>query len=133
MIDFVAPSPVIECIALATSVTHDTPSERVSPAHTVAVVTTGVSLDTTGVVSPRCSTTAVEALGPQVDGSTSPLDEFAALVYNIIEPQIGDLGFGKYGNSCEVIRVRGGLLFVDQIRVLYSLEYRGLRKQRASP
>ena len=53
----------------------------------MVAVATGVSLDTTGVVSPRCSTTAVEAPGPQVDGSTSLLDEFAAPVCNIIEPQ----------------------------------------------
>ena len=63
----------------------------------MAAVTTGVSLDTTVVVIPLCSTT--------VDGSTSPLDEFAAPVYNIIEHQIGDLGFDKYVNSCEVIRI----------------------------
>ena len=68
VIDFVAPSP----IAQATSVTHVAPSERFSPGHTMTAVTTGVSLDTTGVVSPRCSTTAVEASGPQVYGSTSP-------------------------------------------------------------
>ena len=83
------------------------------------------SLDTTGVVSPRCSTTAVEASGPQVDGSTSPLDEFPAPVYNIIEPQVGDLGFDKYGNSYEVIRIGSGLRFIDKIRVLYPEENRG--------
>merc|ERR1712136_311936 len=71
--DFASPSPVMEYSAVATSVTHVTPSERFSPAHTMAAVTTVVSLDTTGVVSPRCSTTAVQ---------DSPLDKFAAPVHN---------------------------------------------------
>ena len=124
MIDSVAPSPVIEYIALAISVTHVTPSERFSPSRTMAAVTTGVSLGSTGVVSPRCPTTAVEASGPQVDGSTSFLCESAAPVQNIIEPQIGDLGFHKYGNSCADIRIGSGINFFDKVRVLYSSEDR---------
>ena len=60
----------------------------------------------------------MEASGPQVDGSSSLLDEFAAPVYNI-EPQIGDLGLDKYGNSCEVIRIGSGLRSIDKIRVFH--------------
>ena len=52
--------PVIEYIVPAPSVTFATPSEHFSPAHTTAAVTTGVSLDTASVVSPRCATTAVQ-------------------------------------------------------------------------
>ena len=44
--------------------------------------TTGVSLDTAGLVDPQCSITAVEDSAPQVIDSPSPLDEFAAPVYN---------------------------------------------------
>ena len=50
----------------------------------MAAVNTGVNLDTTGVVNPRCFITAVETSAPQIDGSFSPLDESAAPVYNKI-------------------------------------------------
>ena len=71
-VDYLAPGPgidyvtallVIEYSAPAPSVTSATPSGRFSPAHTMAAVTTGV-------VSPRCSTTAVQG---------SPTDKFARL------------------------------------------------------
>ena len=48
--EHVAPSPMIEYIALAPSVTISTPSLLLPPAHTMAAVTTGVSLDTVSVV-----------------------------------------------------------------------------------
>ena len=66
------------------------PSQQFPPAYTMAAVTTGVSLDTTGLVNTQCSITAVEDSAPQVDGSLSPLDEFAAPVYNRVrQEQIG--------------------------------------------
>ena len=69
-----------------------------------------------------------ETRAPQVDGPTSSLDECAALVYNIIELQIVDLGFDNYGNSCEVIRIGSGLRFLVRIRVFYPGENRELWK-----
>ena len=58
LIDYVTPSPVVEYIAPAPSVTS---SEQFSPAYTMEAVATGVSSDTTGLVNPQCSFTAVEA------------------------------------------------------------------------
>ena len=53
-----APVPVIECIATAPPVTiSSSPSQQLPQ---------GYTKDTTGVASPRCSATAVEASGPEV-------------------------------------------------------------------
>ena len=69
----VEPAPVIEYIAPAPSVTVSTPSQQFLPAHTMATVTTGVSLDTTSVVDSRYS---------------SSLDKFAAPVYNRVRQEL---------------------------------------------
>ena len=50
-------------------------------------VTTGVSLDTTGLVNPHCPITTVEASAPHVDGSLPPLDVSAAAVCNQIRQE----------------------------------------------
>ena len=68
----------------------------VSLAYTMTTVTTGVSFDTTGVVSTRCSTTVV--------------------------PQFGNFGFDKYGNSCEVIRIGTGINYIDHFRGVRALD-----------
>ena len=77
---YVMPSPVTECIAQAPPVAISTPSQQLPPAFTMAAVSTGVNLDTAGLVNPRCSITAVEASAQQDDGSISSLDEFTARV-----------------------------------------------------
>ena len=54
------PSPVIEHIAPAPSVTHVTPREQFSPAYNMTAVATGVSLDTTCLMNPQCAITTLE-------------------------------------------------------------------------
>ena len=44
--------------------------------------------------------------------------------------QFGIFGFDKYGNSCEVIRIGGGINYIDQVRVLYSWEDRARWESR---
>ena len=117
VIDFATPSLAIEYIAQATSVTHVTPSERFSPFYPMAAVTTGVSLDSTGVVKTRCSISAAEA-SCLADDATSLLNECASLVYVVIEPPIDDLDSDKCWNSCEVIRIDSGVRCIDQISVI---------------
>ena len=82
VIEYVAPSPVIGYIARAPAATCSAPSQQFPPAYTMAAVTTGVNLDTTDLVNPQCSVTAVEDSAPQAIDSCSPSDEFAAPVYN---------------------------------------------------
>ena len=82
VIEYVAPSPVIEYIARAPAASCSAPSQQFPPAYTMAAVTTGVNLDTTDLVNPQCSVTAVEDSAPQAIHSRSPSDEFAAPVYN---------------------------------------------------
>ena len=53
----------------------------------MAAVTTGVNLDTNGLVNSKCSVTTVEASAPQVVGSISPLEEFAAPVYDQVHEE----------------------------------------------
>ena len=65
VIDYVTPSPMMEYIAPAPSVTCAAPGQLLPPAYTMTAVATGVNLDTTGLVNPRCS---------------SPVFEFAAAV-----------------------------------------------------
>ena len=71
VIENVTSSLVIEYIP-APSVTFATPSQQFPPAYT---------MDTTRLVNPRCRTTAVEDSAPQVVGSISDVDEFAAPVH----------------------------------------------------
>ena len=54
----------------------------------MAAVTTGVNFDTTGLVNPHCSITAVEASAPHVVDSLSPLDEFTTPVYNQVRQEL---------------------------------------------
>ena len=61
--------------------TYFAPSQQLPPDYSMAAFTTGVSLDTTSLVNPRCVITAVEASAPQVVGSLPPLDEFPAHVH----------------------------------------------------
>ena len=86
-IEDVEAAPVIEYVALAPPVTISTPSQQFPPAYAMAAVITGVSHDTTDMVNPRRSTTAVEDSAPQVVGSLLPLDESAAPVYNQVSQQ----------------------------------------------
>ena len=74
VIENVAPSPVIEYIGPPLAVICSTPSQLSLPACTVAAVTNGVNLDTTGLVNPQCSITAVEASARHVVGSFPPLN-----------------------------------------------------------
>ena len=58
------------------------------------------------------------------------IDDVApAPVIEHVEPapelQLGEIGFDKFGNSCEVIRFGTGPHFIGQIRVLYPWEKRG--------
>ena len=69
VIENVAPSPVIEYIAPAPRVTIFSSSQQFPPAYT---------MDTTGLVKPRCSTTAVGGAQLTGRGSISPVDEYAA-------------------------------------------------------
>ena len=54
----------------------------------MAAVTTGASVDTTGLVNLECLITAVGASAPQVAGSTSPLDEFATPAYSQVRQEL---------------------------------------------
>ena len=79
-VTFATPALVIEYITPAPSVTHVTPSEQFSPAYTMGAVTTCVSSETTSLVNPQGSFTAVEASASQVVGSVPTLDVFTAPV-----------------------------------------------------
>ena len=83
--EYVAPAPVIEYIAPAPAVTYPAPSQQLPS--TMTTVTTGVNLDTTGLVNLQISFTAVEASAPQVFGSHPPLEEFAAPVYDQVHQE----------------------------------------------
>ena len=76
----VEPAPVIGYIAPAPPVTFSTPNQQF-PAYTMAAVTTGVSVDTTGFVNPPCPITVVEAPASRVVSSLPPLGEFTAPVH----------------------------------------------------
>ena len=70
--DYVTHPSVMEYIAPAPSVTFATPTQLLPPAHTMAAVTTCVSLDTTGVVCepPRkkqCTVNQVPQIAAEVD------------------------------------------------------------------
>ena len=79
----VEPAPVIGYIAPAPAVAFSTPRQLLPPAYTMAAVTTGVSLDTTGLVNPPCPITVVEASLSlsRVVSSLPPLGEFTAPVH----------------------------------------------------
>ena len=77
-------SLVIECIAPGPAVTFSTPSQLLPPAYIMESVTTGVSLDTTGLVNLHCLITAA---APHIDGSLPPLDVSAAPVYNQVRQE----------------------------------------------
>ena len=111
-ITFAAPSPAIEYVARAPTVTVAlapavtctapapvidvapapvieyiapapfAPSQQLLPAYTMATVTTDVSLDLTSLANPQCFIIAVEATAPQVVGLPLSLDESAAPMYN---------------------------------------------------
>ena len=127
VIEYVAPAPDIEYIAPAPSVTFATPGQQLPPAHVMAAVTTGVSRDTTVVVNPHCLITAVEASVPQVDGSISPLDEFAAPVYNQVHQLL--LMAERMGKLCETIEMSHMMMLLFQT---LPLETQASTSRRAS-
>ena len=73
--EHVVPAPVIEYISPASPVTISSPSQQLPPEYT---------MDTTGLVNPRCSTTAVEDSVPQVVGSISPVDDVHNQVHQLL-------------------------------------------------
>ena len=81
-------SPVAEYVAPAPAVTLSAPSQQLHPAYTMKTVTTDDNFDTTGLVHPQFSFTAVEVSAPQAVGSLSPLEEFDAPVYNQIHQEL---------------------------------------------
>ena len=60
--DYVTHSPVIDYIAPAPAATPFAPSQLLPPAYTMESVTTGVGVDTNGLVNAQSPITAVEAL-----------------------------------------------------------------------
>ena len=101
-VSFSMPAPVIEDVTPAPAVTCATQVpviEHVAPAPVIAYVAPAPPVTisspvssylqrtpwTTGLVNPRCSTTAVEDSAPQVVGSISSVDEFATPVYNQVQ------------------------------------------------
>ena len=88
MFEYVTPAPVIEYIVLPPAMTSYAAScQQLPPAYTMTAVDTDVNFDTTGLVHPQFSFTAVEAFSPQVVGSLPPLDKFVAPVYNQIHQE----------------------------------------------
>ena len=90
-VTFATPAPVIEYVTPSPVIEHTAPAPSVTcfmPACTMAAVTTGVSLDTSGLANPQFPFTAVGASAPQVVDSLSPLDEFAAHVYNQVRQEL---------------------------------------------
>ena len=61
--------------------TLSVPNQMLPPAYTTTTETTDGNFDTTGLVHPHFSFTAVEAFSPQVVGFFPALDEFDAPVY----------------------------------------------------
>ena len=66
---------MIENVAPAPAVTHAVPSQQLHPAYTVTTVIPDVNFDTTGLVNPQFSITAVEASASQVVGSLPPSEQ----------------------------------------------------------
>ena len=73
-IELVTRSPVIEYSAPVPSVTCFTPSPQSLLAYTMAVVTTGVTVDTTRSVNSQSPITDVGASAAQVAGSHPPVE-----------------------------------------------------------
>ena len=69
------------------TVTPSVPGQQLHPAYTMTTVTTDDNFDTTGLVHPQFSFTAVEDFWPLVVGSLPPLHEFDAPVYNRIHQE----------------------------------------------
>ena len=82
VIEHVSSAPVIEYMSPALAVTLSVPSQQLPPAYTTTTDTTDHNFDTTGVVHPQFSVTAVEAFSPHVVGSVPPVEEFDAPVYD---------------------------------------------------
>ena len=78
-----------------------TPSPQFTPAHTLAPVATGVSLDTTGLVNPQCPVKAVKASAPQVADSISSLGESTTPLHNQARRELF-VAEGTTHNSAEV-------------------------------
>ena len=80
-------APVIEYVAPAPAVTLSVPSQLLLPAHTTTTDTTDDNFDTTGLVHPQFSFTAVEVFSLQVVVYLVPSDEFDAPVYSQIHQE----------------------------------------------
>ena len=61
VIECVSPAPVIEHAAPAPAVTLSVPSQQLHPTYTMTTVTTDDNFDSTGLVHPHFSNTAIEA------------------------------------------------------------------------
>ena len=72
VIEYMSSAPVIEYVAPAPAVTLSVPSQLLLPAHTTTTDTTDDNFDTTGLVHPQFSFTAVEAFSIQVVGYLVP-------------------------------------------------------------
>ena len=65
-------APVTEYVAPAPAVTLSVPTQQLHPAHATTTGTIDDNFDTTGLVHPQFSFTAVEAFSAQVVGSLLP-------------------------------------------------------------
>ena len=85
--EYVTPAPVNEHIVPAPAMTCAVSCQQLPPVYTTTAVSTDVNFDTTGLVHPQFSSTAVEASAPQVVVSLTSFEEFTAPVYNQVHQE----------------------------------------------
>ena len=96
VIEYVAPVPVIEYVAPAPAATCSAPSQQFPPSYTMAAITTGARLDTTGLMNSQCSITAVQG---------SPLGEPSAPKNNQVRQELLFIAEETTQNMAEITTV----------------------------